>query len=107
MCQPDRQLIELLLAWRVGTEPFRDSARAMTSTRTVGDPASTHTVTEVAAVAQRGPEQRGPRMIPRRPLAGHLTTRRESQRRGCRPNSRRNLQIIKLTREQGLGRRRG
>ncbi|MFZ0873364.1 MAG: hypothetical protein WAN20_02245 [Pseudonocardiaceae bacterium] len=105
----DRQLVELLLAWRVGSAPFRDAARAMiwTSDRwrfaedIHRDRADGERVGSCAAWA--GGES--PRTIPRRLLLpGHLEIERKSQRRACSTNSRRNGQIVKLTRYRGLGR---
>jgi hypothetical protein len=105
----DRQLVELLLAWRVGAEPFRDVTRAMiwTSDRwrfaeyTHRDRGDGERVSSCAAWA-RGVS---PRTIPRGLLLpGHLKIERESQRRACSTNSRQNVQITRLIREGELGR---
>lgn len=68
-----------------------------------GDLPRTHTVTEVAAVAQRGPEQRAPNYR-RRPLAGHPQGQAGEPAPRVQPEQPAGPQIVKLTREQGLGR---
>lgn len=95
----DWQLVELLLACRVGAEPFRDGILSMICTSVCRRSA------EDAHRDRGGREPIPLRIIPGRLLlAGHLETERGSQRRGCSPNSWPNLQIIKLTTKRGLGR---
>ncbi len=105
----DRQLVQLLLAWKVSSEPFRDGVRAMICTsdgrrsteNAHRDRADGERIGRCAAWA-RGEL---PRTTPRRLLlADHLEIERASQHQGCDPNSRRTMQIVKLTRERGLGR---
>ncbi len=105
----DWQLVELLLAWRVGFESFRDSARAMIWTadlRQSGDDAHRDRGEGEwvgCCAAWAGGES--PRTIPRRLLlTGHLETERESQRQGGSPSRQRNVQVVKSTTERGLGR---
>lgn len=103
----DRQLVELLLACRMGFEPFHGNVRAMIWTSDRRQSA------EDAHHERRGSERVGscaawagverPRITPRLLLlAGHPETERGS--RGGSPNNRRNVQIVKLTTEWGLGR---
>ena len=105
----DRQLVELLLACRVGFELFHGNGRAMIWT------SDRRRSAEGAHRDRRGSERVGscatwagvksPRFTPRLLLlAGHPDTGRGSKRRGCSPRNRRNVQIVKLTTEWGLGR---
>lgn len=94
---------------QVGFEPFHGNVRAM-----IRIPDRRRSA-EDAHHDRRGSERVGsraawaglenPRITPRLLLlAGHPETERRSQRRGCSPNNRRNVQIVKLTTERGLGR---
>lgn len=104
----DRQLAELLLACRVGFEPFHGNVRA--TIRISDRPRSA----EDAHHDRRGSERVGsraacagvesPRITPKLLLlAGHPETERRSQRRGRSPGNLRNVQIVKTT-EWGLSR---
>jgi hypothetical protein len=105
----DRELVELLLAWRVSAEPFRDGTGAMIWTLDRrGSAEETHGVRgDGERVDSRAPWTgcASPRTIPRRLLLpGHLEIERLGPRRACSTNNRRNGQIVKLTRERERGR---
>jgi hypothetical protein len=104
-----RRLVELLLAWRMCSERFCDGARALiwTSDRRRSAEHAHHDQGDGERVggfaAWTGEE--GPRTILGRVLlAGRSEIGRESQRPGCCPNSRWNVQIVRPTRKRGLGR---
>jgi hypothetical protein len=104
----DRQLVELLLSWKQGSEPFRDGART-----TIWSPDSRRSAEDTAPCRGDGgrvgscaawARERSPRTSSRLLLlAGYLEADWESQRQGCNPNIRWGAQIGKLTRETGLG----
>ena len=105
----DRQLVQLLLAWRVGSEAFHDVTRTTIWTsgrwRSAEDTHRDRGDGEQAGSCPASVGGASPRTIRRRLLLpGHLEIERLSQRRACSTNSRRNVQIVKLTRERELGR---
>ena len=105
----DRQLVELLLACRVGFEPFHGNVRAMIWTsdlrrsveNTHRDRGGSERVGSCASWAGAESPRATPRFLL---LAGHAETKRGSPRRGCSPSDRRNVQIVKLTTVWRLGR---
>lgn len=105
----DHQLVELLLAWRMGFDPFRDSTRAMNWTlnrrRSAEDAPPDRGDGERVGICPAWAGEESLRPIPMSLLlASHLNTQLENQRQGRSPNGWRNAQIARLTRERGLGR---
>lgn len=101
----DRQLVELLLAWRVNFEPDAlrngDLLQRLRRFTSSSAPCTFPASRQLRSLGRRSEPANYPQCLL---LTGYLENEGESQRRGCSPDGRRNVQIVKLTREGRLGR---